>query len=118
MIRVAAPPVTGIVYRSPINSKTTVLPSGDTSNEIHVPSDVSKLTVRVVFSGNESSLTFVVSRLVVSWGGGGGGCWTARVTATSSESMEAPDGRTTASLDGKKATGKKKDGKGFTLTVL
>src|SRR5437867_7099194 len=92
VIRVAVPAVLGIVYRSPRSSKTIVLPSGETSSDIHVASDVSKLTVRVIFSGSESSLIFVVSRFVVSCGGGGGGCWTAKVTATSSESMESPDG--------------------------
>ena len=71
------------------------LPSGDTSSDIQVPSEVSKLTVRSVRSGNESSLIFTVSRFVVS-GGGGGGCCTANDAATSRESMESPDGRTTA----------------------
>ena len=74
VIRVALPPVIGMVYRSPSSSNTIVLPSGETSSDIHVASDVSKLTVRAIFNGSESSLTFVVSRFVVSWGGGGGGC--------------------------------------------
>src|SRR2546430_6358570 len=72
-----------------------VLPSGDTSRDIQVPSDVSRLTLRVMGSGSESSLTFVVSRFVVS-GGGRGGCCTASNAATTRESMESPDGRTTA----------------------
>src|SRR6266851_2098042 len=97
VIRVAAPPVIGIVYRSPSNSKTMVLPSGDTSRDIHVPSDVSKLTLRVIGNGSESSLILTVSRFVVSGrGGGGGGCCRAKDTATSRENMESPDGRTTA----------------------
>src|SRR5436309_15215741 len=93
---------------SPESSNTIVLPSGETSSENHVPSDVSKLTVRAVFSGSESSLTFVVSRFVVSCGGGGGGCCTAKVAATSRESMESPDGRTTAWGNGLKLDPKKK----------
>ena len=71
--RVAVPPATGMVYRSPSSSKTIDLPSGDTSSDIQVASDVSKLTVRAICSGSESSLIVTVSRLVVS-GGGGGGC--------------------------------------------
>src|SRR5437660_11276093 len=73
-----------------------VLPSGDTSSDIHVPSDVSKLTSRAMRSGSESSLTLLVSTLVVSGRGGGGGCWTASNAATTTENMVSPDGRTTA----------------------
>src|SRR5947208_14955229 len=53
-MRFASPPVTGIVYRSPSSSSTTVCPSGDTSSEIQVPSDVVKSTLQVGFKGNES----------------------------------------------------------------
>src|SRR2546430_6444076 len=53
-MRFASPPVGGIVYRSPSSSNTIVCPSGDTSSEIQVPSDVVKSTLRVVFKGNES----------------------------------------------------------------
>ena len=116
VIRVAVPPVTGMVYRSPRSSKTIVLPSGETSSDIHVASDVSKLTVRVVFSGNESSLTWVVSRLVVSCGGGGGGCWKASNVATTIESIGAPDGRNDGSKsDGSKSDGRRCDGKKATV---
>src|SRR5213075_1508713 len=117
VMRVAVPPATGIVYRSPRSSNTMVLPSGETSSDIHVASDVSKLTVRAVFSGKESSLTLVVSRFVVSCGGGGGGgCWTARPTARSKDSMDAPvnDGRYG---DGRKCDGRKCDGKKTTVRV-
>src|SRR5690242_9233412 len=58
-MRFASPPATGIVYRSPINSNTIVCPSGDTSSDIHVPSDVVNSMVRVVASGNESLRTFL-----------------------------------------------------------
>src|SRR5437879_2919756 len=54
-MRFASPPVTGRVYRSPSSSNTMVCPSGDTSSEIQVPSDVVKSTLRVVFKGSESS---------------------------------------------------------------
>src|SRR5207249_11009112 len=53
-MRFASPPVGGIVYRSPSSSNTIVCPSGDTSSEIQVPSDVVKSTLRVVFRGSES----------------------------------------------------------------
>src|SRR6266576_2154150 len=53
-MRFASPPVGGIVYRSPRSSNTIVCPSGDTSSEIQVPSDVVKSTLRVVFRGSES----------------------------------------------------------------
>src|SRR5947208_15790246 len=53
-MRFASPPVTGIVYRSPSSSSTMDCPSGDTSSEIQVPSDVVKSTLRVGFKGNES----------------------------------------------------------------
>src|ERR1051325_4869105 len=46
---------------------TIVCPSGDRSSDIHVPSDTSKDTVRVVASGSESALgtvSFVLSRPV------------------------------------------------------
>src|SRR5437764_14842308 len=53
-MRFASPPVTGIVYRSPSSSSTTVCPSGDTSSEIQVPSDVVQSTLRVAFRSSES----------------------------------------------------------------
>src|SRR6059058_4237300 len=53
-MRFASPPARGIVYRSPSSSNTIVCPSGDTSSEIQVPSDVVKSTLRVGFKGNES----------------------------------------------------------------
>jgi len=48
------PPASGSVYRSPSSSNTTVCPSGDTSSDIQVPSDVMKSTARVGFKGSES----------------------------------------------------------------
>jgi len=42
------------VYRSPSSSNTIVCPSGDTSSDIQVPSDVVKSTARVGFKGSES----------------------------------------------------------------
>src|SRR5256885_8431457 len=53
-MRFASPPVGGIVYRSPSSSNTIVCPSGDTSSEIQVPSEVVKSTLRVAFKGRES----------------------------------------------------------------
>src|SRR5260221_14573105 len=53
-MRFASPPITGIVYRSPSSSNTIVCPSGDTSSEIQVPSDVVKSTARVGFKGRLS----------------------------------------------------------------
>src|SRR5215469_4773478 len=41
----------GMVYRSPTSSNTMVLPSGETSGDIQVPSDVVNETVRVVVRG-------------------------------------------------------------------
>src|SRR6476646_5178812 len=40
VMRVALPPLMGTVYRSPSRSKTMVLPSGETSSDIQVPSSV------------------------------------------------------------------------------
>ena len=45
LMRVAAPPETGMRYRSPSSENTIVRPSGDTSTSIQVPSLVSKRTV-------------------------------------------------------------------------
>src|SRR5439155_10204224 len=76
VMRVAAPPVTGIVYRSPSSSNTIVLPSGETSRESQVPSCASNSTLRVGVSGSES----VLARCVVS-GRGAGGFWAATIEA-------------------------------------
>src|SRR2546426_1144411 len=74
VMRVAAPPVTGIVYRSPSSSNTIVLPSGETSSESQVPSCASNSTLRVGVSGSES----VFARCVVS-GRGAGVFWAATI---------------------------------------
>src|SRR5262245_33241450 len=55
-MRVAVPPVTGIVYRSPSTSKTIVRPSGVRSREIHDASVVAKDNLRGVINGNEPVL--------------------------------------------------------------
>src|SRR5258707_361995 len=58
--RVAAPPTAGSVYRSPSSSNTIVRPSGDTSSDSQVPSDVSNSMVRVVTRGSSSFLFFLL----------------------------------------------------------
>src|SRR5258708_10283487 len=58
-MRCAGPPATGMVYKSPISSNTSDWPSGETSSDIHVPSDVVNSMVRVVTSGSESARTFL-----------------------------------------------------------
>jgi hypothetical protein len=55
VMRVAAPPVAGIVYRSPSKSKTIVFPSGLRSSESQVPSSVVKTSGRVGMSGSSDS---------------------------------------------------------------
>src|SRR5260370_9289584 len=58
-MRFASPPATGMVYKSPISSNTSDWPSGETSSDIHVPSDVVNSMVRVVTSGSESVRAFL-----------------------------------------------------------
>src|SRR2546427_12319777 len=60
-MRVAVPPAIASVYRSPSSSNTMVRPSGETSSESHVPSEVVKSTLRVGVSGSESVLLRAVS---------------------------------------------------------
>src|SRR5258708_36834398 len=59
VMRFASPPATGMVYKSPISSNTSDWPSGETSSDIHVPSDVVNSMVRVVTSGSESVRAFL-----------------------------------------------------------
>jgi len=84
VIRVAAPPATGNVYRSPSSSNTIVFPSGDTSSESQVPSCVSNSTVRVGVSGSES----VLGRRAVS-ARATGGFWAAMVDGRAYVSVAA-----------------------------
>src|SRR5690348_11133948 len=89
VIRVAVPPAMGMVYRSPTSSNTMVLPSGETSRDIQVPSDVENDTVRVVLSGRSPFFLPVSARARTSGEAaraGAGVGWTgtsraARVTA-------------------------------------
>src|SRR5690348_15490841 len=68
VIGFASPPDTGSVYRSPSNSKTIVRPSGETSSDIHVPSEVVKSMARVGLSGSSSAFFLEVSGLAAAAG--------------------------------------------------
>src|SRR5690348_491345 len=103
VIRVAVPPAMGMVYRSPTSSNTMVLPSGETSRDIQVPSDVENETVRVVLSGRSPFFLPVSARARTSGEAaraGAGVGWTgtsrpARVTARI-RCIEAPKRGVTA----------------------
>src|SRR2546422_5807137 len=69
-MRVAVPPAIASVYRSPSSSNTIVRPSGETSSESHVPSEVVKSTLRVGVSGSESVFLRAVSAAGLAAGAG------------------------------------------------